>query len=576
MKQLYLGNEAIARGAYEAGVRVVSSYPGTPSTEITEYAATYPELYAEWATNEKVALEVAYGACVGGARALSCMKHVGLNVAADPLFTASYTGVNAGLVIVVADDPGMHSSQNEQNSRYYAKSAMLPMLEPADSQEALDFIKAAYDMSETWDTPVLVRITTRIAHARTLVELGQRQDVPVRPYQKNTMKFVMMPGMARKRRQVVGERMRKMKQSGGLGFDRVEMADRQIGIVTSGAAYQYVKEALPNASVYKLGKVYPLPIEEIKQFAAQVESLIVVEEMEPFIEEQLLAEGIACQGKNLLPDFGELSTALIASRIGGQPTAQVADDSLPGRPPVLCPGCPHRGVFYVFKKMGLHVSGDIGCYTLGALAPLNSMDTSLCMGGAVSIAYGVSLAQGAENVQKWVGVIGDSTFFHSGMTGLATATYNQGRMTLVILDNRITGMTGHQHHPGTGTTLKGVEGIPLSLEAVCRALGVRDVHVVSADDIKGIESHLKQAQAFDGVSVVIVEKPCALLKSVVAKPPVSCDLEKCKDCGICMKIGCPAICKVEGGVYVDASICTGCDLCTMLCRFGALGRENHE
>ena len=573
MKQLLLGNEAIARGAWEAGCRVASAYPGTPSTEITENIAKYKEVYAEWAPNEKVALEVAVGASTGGARAIACMKHVGLNVAADPMFTAAYSGVNGGLVIVVADDPGMHSSQNEQDSRFYARMSLIPMLEPADSQECLDFMKLAFDLSEQYDTPVLLRLTTRVAHSRTLVEVHDRADVPLREYKKDPQKRVMMPAMARQRHRFVEERMKKL---GGdvntLPIHCVHKGNGKTAVVTSGIAYQYVMEALPDADVFKTGMVYPLPIEAIRAFASQFETLTVVEDLEPFIEDTLKAAGIPCRGVELFGVHGEPSARLIAEKLGGAEAQATEAASLPVRPPVMCPGCPHRGVFYTFSKQGLTVTGDIGCYTLGALAPLNALDTCLCMGASIGMAHGFEKAREGRQ-GKLVAVIGDSTFIHSGITGLINAVYNRSNITVAILDNSTTGMTGHQQHPATGKTLKGESAPILDLEGLCRSIGVQDLKIVDAFDLKAVDKALKDSLAQDGVSVVIFRQPCALLPGRPNRGSSFVNSGKCRKCKACMRIGCPAIEAAHDGVTINATLCVGCGLCAQMCAFGAIERE---
>lgn len=571
MKELYLGNQAIARGAWEAGVRVVSSYPGTPSTEITEYAAAYPEIYAEWAPNEKVALEVAFGASLGGARAMVCMKHVGLNVAADPLFTAAYTGVNGGLVIVVADDPGMHSSQNEQDSRYYARSAHLPLLEPSNSAECLEYVRRAFEISEQYDTPVLLRTTTRVAHSRSLVELAPRQEQPLKAYQKDIAKNVMMPAMAKGRHLAVEAREKRLAaQAQELGLHSVRFGDPRVGVITSGVASCYVDEALPEASVLKLGLINPLPMKAIHEFARRVEKLYVVEELEPVIEEQLKAAGLSVKGKELFSVQGEYTAQAIAQAIGGQkPTAHPPVASVPGRPPVMCPGCPHRGVFYTLKSMGLTVTGDIGCYTLGAAAPLAAIDACLCMGASIGMAQGMELARGRDQARRTVAVIGDSTFIHSGMTGLAEMSYNGGHGTVLILDNSTTGMTGHQNNPTNGKNIHGDPAPKIDLDTLCRALGVPDVATVDPFDLKGLKAAVKHALDFDGVSVIIARRPCALLSKAPVKP-IRLDAEKCRKCRACMRIGCPALVDKGDHIAVDATLCTGCGLCGELCAFGAI------
>ncbi len=567
MKELMLGNEAIARGAYEAGVTVLSSYPGTPSTEITEYAAGYSELGCEWAPNEKVATEVAFGAAMAGARAMTCMKHVGVNVAADPIFTASYTGVRGGMVIVCADDPAMHSSQNEQDSRYYARAAHIPMLEPSNSQECKDFTKLAFEISEKFDTPVFLRITTRIAHARSIVTLGQRKEVELKAYEKDPMKYVMMPGMARKRHMVVEQMMKALEEEADtLNLNNIETNGRDLGIVCSGAAYQYVKEALPKASVLKLGLVHPLPKKLIRFFAGQVDRLVVIEELEGLFEEQIAAMGITVEGKNLTGYQGELS-ALRVGEIFGEKTAITQTQPLPPRPPVLCPGCPHRGTFHVLNKLKLNVMGDIGCYTMGALAPLAAIDACLCMGASIGMAFGAEKARGKEFSKNTVAVIGDSTFIHSGITGLIDAVYNQGAITVLILDNRITGMTGHQQNPVSGKNIYGEPAPQIDLEALCRACGVEHVAEVDPFDQKEMMRIIKEETQREAVSVVIVKRPCILITKEKL-PPMG--VENCKNCGICMQIGCPCIIRGEEGVAIDETLCTGCGLCARICPFGAL------
>ncbi|MBM7581519.1 indolepyruvate ferredoxin oxidoreductase alpha subunit [Caldicoprobacter guelmensis] len=570
MKRLMLGNEAIARGAYEAGVRVVAAYPGTPSTEITEFAAKYEEIYAEWSPNEKVALEVAIGASFAGARAMVAMKHVGLNVAADPLFTVSYTGVNGGLVIVVADDPGMHSSQNEQDSRYYARASQVPMLEPADSQEALDFVKFAFELSERYDTPVIVRLTTRVAHSQSIVTLGQRVDIPLKEYKKLPDKNVMMPAMARKRHIEVEKRMKALAEAANdLWVNRVEMGDISIGIIASGITYQYAKEALPNASFLKLGMVNPLPRRLIESFASKVQKLYIIEELDPVLEEQIKSWGIPVTGKEIFPVQGELSANIILERIAGKVLNVRPVQDLPPRPPVMCPGCPHRGIYYVMKKLRLHATGDIGCYTLGALPPLEAIDTCVCMGASVGMAHGMEKARGRDFSHKLVAVIGDSTFIHSGITGLIDIVYNRGASTIVILDNSTTGMTGHQDHPGTGRTLKGDVVPPLNLVNLVRAIGIEHVRVVDPFDLEEVERVLKEETQREEPSVVIARRLCALLSKEV-KAPLSIDVGACRLCGLCLRLGCPAIEKKPDGMYINQALCNGCGLCVKVCKFGAI------
>lgn len=574
MKKLLLGNEAIARGVYEAGVRVSSAYPGTPSTEINETIATYPEIYSEWAPNEKVAVEVALGAAVSGARSFACMKHVGLNVAADPYYTASYTGVNAGMVIVVADDPGMHSSQDEQDTRMIAKSAHTPCIEPSNSQECKDFIKAAYDISEEYDTPVIVRITTRVAHARTLVEIGERDELPLREYKRDIKKFVSMPANMIGRHVYVEERERKLTEAAsGLSINRIEWADKKVGVITSGAAYNYVKEAMPTASVLKLGLVYPLPRRMIEEFAQQVETLYVIEDMEPFFEETIKAWGIPCSGKDRTGVQGELFARKISAKFcyDDEP-GPMNTPGIPNRPPVLCPGCPHRGLYYVLGKLKLTVCSDIGCYTLGALPPLSGVDTCVCMGASIGMAHGMEKARGTEQAKKTVAVLGDSTFCHSGLTGLLNMAYNRSVGTVIIADNSITGMTGHQNNPANGLDIHGEPTTQLDIVKLCESMGVASVRIVDPFDVKELEKVLREETARDGLSVVISRRPCALIVKQPGIPFIS-DPDKCKNCGMCMKIGCPAIRKTETGVAIDPTQCVGCGLCQQLCPFGALHTE---
>lgn len=568
MRKLMLGNEAVARGAYEAGVRVVSSYPGTPSTEVSECIAGYDEVYAEWAPNEKVALEVAVGASIAGARSMACMKHVGVNVAADPMFTAAYTGVNGGLVMLAADDPGMHSSQNEQDTRFYARSAHLPLLEPADSQEAKDFTKLAFELSEKYDTPVIVRTTTRLAHSQSFVETGDRAEVPLRDYVKDVTKYTMMPSSAIGRHVVVEAREKRLAEDvNGFGIVREEMRDDALGVVCSGVVYQYVREALPEASVLKLGVVYPVALGKVKEFASKVKRLVVVEELEPFIEDTLKAAGIACEGKNIFSLQGELSTAIIKEKLLGIKIETEKKD-LPVRPPVMCAGCPHRGVFYILNKLKLTVSADIGCYTLGAQPPLAAVDTVVCMGASVGIAHGFEKARGREQSNKTVAVIGDSTFIHSGITGLINAVYNKSNITLIILDNSTTGMTGHQQHPATGLTLKHEPAKILDIVALCKTVGCDSVRVTDSYDLGDLEKIIKEETARDGVSVIVAKRPCALLDR---NYPPACTVEDCRRCGMCFRLGCPAIEKqADGSAKINAALCVGCGLCAKVCRFGAI------
>ncbi|MDR2421443.1 MAG: indolepyruvate ferredoxin oxidoreductase subunit alpha [Oscillospiraceae bacterium] len=577
MKTLMLGNNAVARGLYEAGVGAASSYPGTPSTEITEALAEYGDVYSEWAPNEKVALETAFGASLGGRRAFCGMKHVGLNVAADPLFTISYTGVRAGLVIAVADDPGMHSSQNEQDSRHYAAAAKLPMLEPADSGECYEFAKYAFELSETFDAPVLLRVCTRTAHSQSVVDAGERVLPELIPYEKDIAKYVMMPGNAKRRHPVVEERVRRLAALAETSpLNRVEPgARRDIGVITSGAPYQYVKEACgDDISVLKLGIVHPLPEKLIRDFAARfTDGVIVIEELDPVIENHCRVLGIPARGKALFPVCGEFSQNLISRALGYDTPAApelppwLAD--LPGRPPIMCAGCPHRGMFYSLAKNKITVLGDIGCYTLGAAAPLGAIDTTICMGASVSGLHGFTHAEGNKAAGRSVCVIGDSTFMHSGVTGLINIAYNGGSSTVIILDNSITGMTGHQQNPTTGFNIKGDPAGKIDLEALCRAVGISRVRVVDPYSIAECDNAVAEEIAAPGPSVIISRRPCALLKTVKPKPPLRVDPGKCKKCKSCMKIGCPAVSMKDGGAEIDATLCVGCGVCTQLCKFDA-------
>ena len=567
MKQLMLGNAAVARGLYEAGCSVASSYPGTPSTEITEEAVKFPEIYCEWAPNEKVAMETAFGACLAGKRAFCGMKHVGLNVAADPLYTMSYTGVNAGLVIGVADDAGMHSSQNEQDSRHHAIAAKVPMLEPADSAEALAFTKLAYELSEQFDTPVLLKMCTRVSHSQSLVETGERVEKQL-PYEKNIAKYVMMPGMAKRRHPIVEERTKQLTAWAETApVNRVEMGGTALGIITASTSYQYVKEVFGGSvSVLKLGMTNPLPVQLIRDFAAKVDKLAVVEELDPIIEDHCRALGLEVVGKDVLPMIDEFSQNLIAEKLGGQVHAgRTLDTEIPNRPPVMCAGCPHRGMFYTLSKNKCTVLGDIGCYTLGAVAPLAAMEMTLCMGASVSAIHGFNKALGADSEHRTVAVIGDSTFMHSGMTGLANIAYNQSNSTVIILDNSITGMTGHQQNPTTGYNIKGDPAGKIDLEKLCHAMGFNRVRVVDPYDLKACDQAVKEELAADEPSVIISRRPCALLKQVKHKPPLAVDPAKCVGCKNCMKIGCPAISMRDGKARVDFTQCVGCGVCEQLC-----------
>ena len=575
MKKLMLGNEAVARGMYEAGCKVVSSYPGTPSTEITEYAAKYDEIYCEWAPNEKVGLEVAFGASLAGARAACCMKHVGLNVAADPLFTMSYTGVNGGLVICVADDPGMHSSQNEQDSRHYAEAAKLPMLEPSDSAEAKEFCKLAFELSEKYDTPVLLRMCTRIAHSQSAVELCNPDEAALKEYLKDPKKYIMAPANAIGRHPIVEKRQADIAEyAENSPLNRVEYADSDVGIITSGTSYQYVKEVFGDSvSVLKLGLVNPLPKNLILDFASKVKRLVVNEELDPYIENHCKTLGLKVDGKNILPICGEFSQSLIAKAMGVETKTYTNVEKMPIRPPVMCAGCPHRGLFYILSKKKITVLGDIGCYTLGTAAPLSAIDSVLCMGASVSGVHGFNKARGKESENKTVAVIGDSTFMHSGMTGLANIAYNGTNSTVIIVDNSITGMTGHQQNPTTGYNIKGDPATKIDLEALCHALGINRVRVVDPYDLKATEAAIMEEISVDEPSVIISRRPCALLKYVKSKPSLVVDEEKCRSCKMCMKIGCPAISMKAGKAKIDSTLCVGCDLCKQLCSFDAIGGE---
>ena len=580
MKQLMLGNAAVARGLYEAGCCVVSSYPGTPSTEITEEAAKFDDIYCEWAPNEKVAMETAFGASLAGRRSFCGMKHVGLNVAADPLFTVSYTGVNAGMIIVVADDAGMHSSQNEQDSRHYAKASKIPMLEPSDSAEALSFTKLAYELSEEFDTPVIIKMCTRVAHSQSLVETSDRVEPPMKPYEKNIGKYVMMPGNAIRRHPVVEERTRKLAAYAETSpLNRLEAgSDRALGIITSSTSYQYVKEVFGDRyPVLKLGMVWPLPKQKILDFAASVDKVAVVEELDPFLEDYCREIGLDVLGKDVLPMEGEFSQNLVAAKLGGTVhTGKTLEDVIPARPPVMCAGCPHRGLFYTLNKNKCTVMGDIGCYTLGAVAPLAAMDMTLCMGGSISGLHGFNKARGTESEHKTVAVIGDSTFMHSGMTGLANIAYNQSNSTVIILDNSITGMTGHQQNPTTGYNIKGDPAGKIDLESLCRAMGFKRVRVVDPYNLKECDQAVKEELSADEPSVIISRRPCALLKYVKHKAPLAVNKDKCIGCKSCMKIGCPAISMKEGKAHVDFTQCVGCGVCEQLCPVGAFESTGKE
>ena len=576
MKTMMLGNEAVARGLWEAGVKVVSSYPGTPSTEITEFAAKYDEIYCEWAPNEKVATEVAFGASLRGVRSACAMKHVGLNVAADPLFTLSYTGVTGGMVLFVADDPAMHSSQNEQDSRHYAIASKVPMLEPADSPEAKDFVKQAFELSETYDTPVIVRMCTRIAHSQAGVELCERVEKPVPAYQKQPQKYIMAPANAIRRHPFVEERLAKLRELGETtSLNRVEMGGTEIGIVCSGTCYQYVKEVFGDSvSVLKLGLINPLPEKLFRDFAAKVKKLYVIEELDGIIESHLKNLGIPCVGKELFPPVGEYNQTVIRAAFGlPQPESVALDAPIPVRPPVMCSGCPHRGMFYTLAKHKITVLGDIGCYTLGSAAPLNALDSTLCMGASVSGLHGYNKAGGSEAEKRTVCVIGDSTFMHSGMTGLVNVSYNGSNSTVIILDNSITGMTGHQQNPTTGYNIKGDPAAKVNLEELCHAIGIRRVRVVDPYNLKQCEEAVLEELTVEEPSVIISRRPCVLLKYVKAKPALTVNTDKCVGCRMCMRLGCPSISIRNGKACIDATQCVGCEVCAQLCKLGAIGKK---
>ena len=578
MKELMLGNAAIARGAYEAGVKVVASYPGTPSTEITENIVKYDEIYAEWSPNEKVAAEVAIGASIGGARAMSCCKHVGLNVMADPVFTMSYIGANGGLVFCVADDPGMHSSQNEQDSRHYAKASKIMMLEPCDSQECKEFTRIAYDLSEQFDTPAFIRLSTRVSHSQSIVELGERKEVGLKDYIKDPAKYVMMPGNAKKRHVDVEKRIADLVAfAEETELNTVENNGSKIGVITAGIAYMYAKEALgDNVNYLKLGMVYPLPEKKIIDFAASCDTVYVIEELDPYLEEHIKALGVKVIGKEKFTLLGEYTPAMIKKVVLGEDAPECAEicENIPVRPPVMCAGCPHRGTFYILKKLGLTVSGDIGCYTLGAVAPLASVDTTICMGASVSAALGMAKARGDEFAKKLVSVVGDSTFMHSGITGLIDIVYNKGINTVIILDNSITGMTGHQDNPTTGKTIRGEATKQVNLIELCKACGVDRVVVADPFDVKNFEKVVKAEVETDEPSVIIAQRPCALLKTV--KYSGHCKIgDNCKNCKLCMKLGCPAISVSDGKVFIDETQCNGCGLCVNVCPFGAIEKEEN-
>ena len=571
-KTIMLGNEAIARGAYEAGVKLSSAYPGTPSTEISEYLAKYDEIYTEWAPNEKVACEVAIGASFSGVRSLACMKHVGLNVASDPLYTFAYTGINGGSVIVVADDPGLASSQNEQDTRMIARSAHVPVIEPSDSQEAKDFMKAAYEISEQYDTPVILRTTTKLAHSQSIVELYPRREVEDKPYAKNTAKYVMMPASAIGRHLVVEEREKRLASDAkSLSINRIERGSDKIGFITSGIAYQYVKEACPEASVLKLGLVNPLSYDLIKEFCDSCETVYVFEELEPVIEEQVKAWGFNVIGKEVFTRQGEYSSNLLKRVIYGSDDKVFEKQESPARPPILCPGCPHRSVYSVLNKLKIHASGDIGCYTLGAVPPLGVVDTCVCMGASISALHGMEKGKGKDYIKNWVAVIGDSTFLHTGVNSLINMVYNKSTATVMILDNRTTGMTGHQDHAATGKTLKGEETYAIDLGALCRTIGVPNVIEVNAFDTVALEKIVKESTQSDELTVIITKAPCVLLKGQKFPNVCKANRDACKKCGMCLKIGCPAITKnPDGTIKIDQTMCNGCGLCKSYCKFNAI------
>ncbi len=573
--KIMLGNEAIARGAYEAGVKVSAAYPGTPSTEISENIVKYPEIYAEWSPNEKVAMEVAIGASISGVRSMASMKHVGVNVASDPLYTISYAGVNGGLVLVAADDPGLYSSQNEQDTRCVARAAMVPVLEPSDSQEAKDFMKYAFVLSEKYDTPVILRTTTRLSHSQGPVTLEPREEREDKVYERNVGKFVMMPGNAKQRHLFVEQRLKDMAKDGAdMPINRMELNDPRVGFITSGIAYQYVKEACPTASVLKLGMVHPLPKDLIIDFASKVEMLYVFEELEPVFEEQIKSWGIHCIGKEIFTVQGEYSANMIRKAVLHQETETRQAAAVPARPPILCPGCPHRSVYSVLNKLKIHAAGDIGCYTLGAVAPLSVVDTTVCMGASISTLHGMEKAKGKDYIKNWVAVIGDSTFMHTGVNSLMNMVYNQGTGTVMILDNSTTGMTGHQDHAATGKTLMGETVPAINIYHLCKAMGIKNVVEVDAFDTALLEKTIKEEVAKDEVSVIITKAPCVLLKDANAgkTPKVCVEIsDKCKKCGMCLRPGCPALTKnADGTISIDKTMCNGCGLCRQLCKFGAI------
>jgi len=576
MKKLMLGNEAIARGAYEYGVTVATAYPGTPSTEITEYMTAYDNINAEWSPNEKVALEVGIGSSIAGARTIVSMKHVGLNVAADPLMSISYPGVNAGLVVAVADDPGQHSSQNEQDTRYFGIAAKIPVIEPSDSQECKDFVGEALKISENFDTPVILRLSTRVSHSQSLVELKEKQYNTLKEYDKNPNKYIVAPAVAKKRRVIAEDRLRKLEQfADNTELNKIEYNDLKIGIITSGIAYQYSKEVMPNASFLKLGLSYPLPKNKITEFVNKCDKVYVIEELEPIFEEKIKSWGLNVIGKEIIPTIGELSPEIIRKALLNKTLCNLKpkfSQEIPIRPPVLCPGCHHRGVFHILKKLGINTSGDIGCYTLAAFPPLNSMDTSICMGASIGMAFGFEKARGKDFAKKSVAVIGDSTFIHSGITGLIDVVYNKGNTTVIILDNSITAMTGHQENPSTGYTFKGEPTIAIDFEALGKAIGIKRIKIVDAYNLSVLEEVIKEETQAEEPSLIITKRPCVLLKRAnMIKKPLKVDKDLCKSCKKCLTIGCPALSFKDNKAEINTALCVGCELCTQVCKFEAIG-----
>ena len=578
MKKLLSGNEAVARGAYEAGIEIAAAYPGTPSTEILENIALYNEIYAEWSVNEKIAFEVAFGGAVGGKRALAAMKHVGVNVASDALMTSSYTGINAGFILVSSDDPGMHSSQNEQDNRYYAKFAKIPMLEPSSAQEAKDFVQIALEMSEEYDTPVLFRMTTRICHGKGIVQLQEREVPDQQKYKKDPQKYVMIPGHARKRHVVVEARMNQLENlSENSPLNYIEKGDSDVGVISAGVAYQYAKEVFPDATFFKIGMSYPLPLSKLKAFCERHKTVYVIEELEPFIEDHLKALGINVLGKEIFPRLGEYSPELIKACIDSTLNESLdADIEMPNRPPVMCAGCPHRPVFHVLKKLRTIISGDIGCYTLSTLPPLNTMDTVLCMGASIGVAQGLIRSIESKKKDRIVSILGDSTFIHSGIPSLVNAVYNKANITVVILDNRITAMTGHQENPGSGKTLQGATVGPFNFEAVASAIGVKYVRTIDPIETELAEKVLAEAIDFVGPSVVIAKRPCVLVDRAQFPGQMKVVEANCTECKKCLGMGCPALSFRDGKIYIDETMCFGCSLCQQICPQDAIIRNSHE